>query len=241
LLFKTPQAPAFLVAAVYLVHLSLQLISGNSTERRLGAVAHQIKASTRAHLETLTRRRNILIRIDHYGVINRTAWDKELLHVLRNVISPQLSQEQAELIAEIGESRICLEIMDPIIEANSHERRSDDFDLKNLTPQEFEGLCSQILSEHGWKSSTTSGSGDQGADVIARKGKKKLILQCKLYKSTVGNKAVQEAISAKIFYGAQIGAVVCIKGYTKSAKQLAAASDIALLTLEELKDYAKTQ
>ena len=72
----------------------------------------------------------------------------------------------------------------------------------------------------------TSRTGDQGADVIAEKNGKKIIVQCKLYSKPVGNKAVQEVFAAKQFYNGDLGIVITNNDYTKSARQLANSTNI---------------
>ena len=64
----------------------------------------------------------------------------------------------------------------------------------------FEYTCASILRKRGFSNvDVTKGSGDQGIDVLAWKGGTKYGIQCKLYASPVGNKAVQEAYAGKTF------------------------------------------
>lgn len=103
-----------------------------------------------------------------------------------------------------------------------------------ITPIAFENQCAEILELHGWQASTTKASGDQGADVIAIKNGKKIVLQCKLYKGAVGNAAVQQAFSAMTHYGADYSGVVSESVYTNSAIELAATTKTLLLDLDSL-------
>jgi Restriction endonuclease len=64
-------------------------------------------------------------------------------------------------------------------------------------------------------------TGDQGADLIAKKNGRTIIIQAKCYQGTVGNKAVQEVISALAYYGGDEGWVVTNSFFTPSAKALA--------------------
>ena len=51
----------------------------------------------------------------------------------------------------------------------------------------------------------TAKTGDQGADIIATKGKLKLVIQCKNYESAAGNDSVQQVNIAKMsFFDANI-------------------------------------
>jgi len=94
--------------------------------------------------------------------------------------------------------------------------------------------CTEILKRNRWRSELTPKSGDQGADIIAHKGKIKLVIQCKNYESAVGNDAVQQIIAAESFFDANIAAVVSKSGFTKSAMQLAEKTGILLLSLSDL-------
>jgi len=67
----------------------------------------------------------------------------------------------------------------------------------DISPIEFEQCCADYLGLKGWNAATTGRSGDQGADVVARKASHLLVVQCKKYSRPVGNKAVQEVIAAR--------------------------------------------
>jgi len=101
-------------------------------------------------------------------------------------------------------------------------------------PIEYENFVSKHLINLGWKTSKTPATGDQGADVIANRNGVYMVIQCKLYSSPVGNKAIQEVYAAKGFYGAKLAAVVSNATYTKSAKQLASSLDVLLLHHDQL-------
>ena len=103
-----------------------------------------------------------------------------------------------------------------------------------MDPIQYEHLVADTLKELGWKTRTTKGSGDQGIDVIATMNGKKLVIQCKLYSSNVGNAAVQEIVAGKAYEQAQFAAVVTNAKFTRSAIQLAKANDVFLLHHDQL-------
>lgn len=105
----------------------------------------------------------------------------------------------------------------------------------DIDPIEFERRCAEALRLAGWGARTTKGSGDQGVDVIAERGSIRLAIQCKRYGKTVGNKAVQEALSGKVFYDAEYGIVVSNAEFSPSARQLAAKTGIALMHFTDLR------
>ena len=105
----------------------------------------------------------------------------------------------------------------------------------DLSPMDFEKRCAEALRLSGWKANTTRGSGDQGIDVLAQRDGQVLVVQCKLYGSTVGNKAVQEVIAGQAFVSARHAAVVTNAGFSSSAKELAARTGVHLLHYSELR------
>ena len=94
---------------------------------------------------------------------------------------------------------------------------------------EFEHWVAKNLNQSGWNAKVTSGSGDQGIDVIATKNGRTIGLQCKLYSSPVGNKAVQEAYAGKAFHQMDAVGVITNTSYTKSARALATDTGVKLL------------
>ncbi len=99
---------------------------------------------------------------------------------------------------------------------------------------EFEHWVAENLNQFGWDAKATSGSGDQGIDVIATKDGKTVGLQCKLFSSPVGNKAVQEAHAGKAFHQMDVVGVISNASYTKSAKALAADTGVKLLSHHDI-------
>jgi restriction system protein len=83
--------------------------------------------------------------------------------------------------------------------------------------------------EHGWHVSATAATGDQGADIIASKGERRVIIQAKRYSGAVGNKAVQEVVGAILFYGGTEGCVVTNSTFTPAACALAQKNNIRLI------------
>lgn len=95
---------------------------------------------------------------------------------------------------------------------------------------EFEEYVANLYSLLGYEiENITSKSGDQGADVLLEKNGIKYAVQVKFYSNTVGNKAVQEIVAAKSFYKTDKAVVVTNNYFTKSAIELAKASDVILI------------
>lgn len=110
---------------------------------------------------------------------------------------------------------------------------------KVLSPIDFENDICLKLKQLGFRAKTTKASGDQGVDVIAEKNDIKFAVQCKLYSSPVGNKAVQEVCAGRDFYDADYGVVVTNNNYTPAAKKLADKNGIILLNDNDLEKLLK--
>lgn len=110
-----------------------------------------------------------------------------------------------------------------------HERSVPRTDYSSLSGIEFENHLLKVFKEGGYEVAGTPATGDQGADLIAKKNGKTLIIQAKRYAGSVGNKAVQEIAAAVQFYGGDEGWVITNSTFTPAAKALAQKSKIRLI------------
>jgi restriction system protein len=99
----------------------------------------------------------------------------------------------------------------------------------DMTPIDFEHHVASELRRYGWEAEVTKASGDQGIDVIASRGRFKVGIQCKYYKGSVPNKAVQEAYTGKSHYNLHGAAVVTTGTFTKSALEVANSTGVVAL------------
>lgn len=106
--------------------------------------------------------------------------------------------------------------------------------LDDLSGVEFETYVARILKAQGYDVSGTPATCDQGADLIAKKGDRVIVVQAKRYKGPVGNKAVQEVVAAVRFYAASEGWVVTNATFTPAAKALAQKNGVRLIDGDEL-------
>ncbi len=109
-----------------------------------------------------------------------------------------------------------------------------------MDPVDYERHCALLLRRAGWEAEVTVASGDQGTDVLARRGRRSLVLQCKLYSKPVGNSAVQQIAAARVHHRADFAAVVSNADFTRRARELAATNGVYLLHHEELRDFSPT-
>lgn len=99
----------------------------------------------------------------------------------------------------------------------------------------YEQLCARYLRTQGFFDiRMTKSSGDQGIDILARKGGVTYGFQCKHYAKPVSNRAVQEAYAGAMYYNCDRAVVISNNDFTKSAYALAEKLDVALWPNTEL-------
>lgn len=100
----------------------------------------------------------------------------------------------------------------------------------------YEQYCAQYLKRHGFHQvRLTSGSGDQGIDILAWRRGKQYGIQCKYYMGPVGNKAVQEAYTGAAFYDCDAAAVMTNSEFTPAARELAERTEVLLWDHQEMR------
>ena len=201
------------------------------------ALEQKIDTVVAKHIKTLGRKRLELLLEDDYGVIDTLAWTNEVRLFYTKVILPTLTPDEIKVAVTLGGTYIATEWIEwpASLEAERLAKSiGSTKDVDSLDPLEYEKYCAALVEKAGWKCKITPVTGDQGADVLATKGGKTLVLQCKKYSANVGNSAVQEAVSAKLHFRATHAAVVTNAGFTRSAKQLAKTTKVLLLSHVQL-------
>jgi restriction system protein len=227
-----PHLPTFLLVAT--TALALWAIFAVLTGlMRIMSARRAIRGLVDTHIETLARRKLALVKTDHYGIVDEEAWRREYRYFIDKVVLARLAKKQRLAIAYRREALLD-ELIDGPVERRRRELRASLSLSHDISPAEFEQWCTAALREAGWNARSTGASGDQGADVIAEKGGICVVLQCKLHKSTIGNKAVQEAFAAQQHYGAQAAAVVTNAGFTRSAEALSRTTGVLLFHYSDL-------
>jgi restriction system protein len=118
---------------------------------------------------------------------------------------------------------------------HSASRASDLDALDSLTGVEFETFIARALKAAGYSSVVgTPVTGDQGADLIAEKGGRRIAIQAKRHRHAVGNHAVQEVAAAMGFYEADEGWVITTSTFTRSARILAPTVGVRLVDRQML-------
>lgn len=113
-------------------------------------------------------------------------------------------------------------------------RKSGILEIDKMDGEQFEDYLRVFFKKKGYTVKTTPRSGDYGADLILEAPNKRIVIQAKRYKSTVGLKAVQEASSARPHYQANESWVVTNSHFTKAAEKLAKSNSVKLIGREDL-------
>lgn len=100
--------------------------------------------------------------------------------------------------------------------------------LDELSGKAFEQYLEAQFKHMGYRVERTDDSYDYGADLLLKKRGETIVVQAKRYDRNVGLSAVQEALGAVAYYGADRAMVVTNSGFTKSARNLARMNEVEL-------------
>jgi len=111
---------------------------------------------------------------------------------------------------------------------HSRRQRATE-EIARMTGVEFENYLMQVLKQHGCSVSGTPRTGDSGADIIARLSRRVIVIQAKRSTAPVGNRAVQEVVAARAYYGGTDSWVVTNSTFTQAARELADRNGVRLI------------
>lgn len=193
----------------------------------------------RKHRDVLARKRQQACHHHEYGCVDHAKWKREQDTFIDTVILEGVSDSNRTALKR--RARLVNAWRRRIDAAASEAERSRadagvgmDF-RPGMDGSEYEAYCGRILAEAGWKVWNKGDSGDQGVDLVAERDGVTVAIQCKRYRSSVGNSAVQEIYAGKATVSASaMAAVVTNAPYTRSAKELAGVTGVFLLHHDEL-------
>lgn len=231
----------------------LEKIEKEDTERRQG---ERFAELVKKYQDLITQFNEIVYRkvttIDDYGEENWDALDKEANLLIEKIAKREGIDEDGikrwrKYSWNIPEEYINLtNYLTSEFKGYYKNRKNKSIhneDIKDMSGIEFENHLAELLKSNGFENvSGTPKTGDQGADLIAKRNGRTIIIQAKRYEGTVGNKAVQEVVSAVNFYNGDEGWVITNSTFTKSARELARKSDVRLVDGSDLQlfsDYIK--
>ena len=119
-------------------------------------------------------------------------------------------------------------------EQKKHFKSYNMIAIDKMSGIEFETMLKHVFRKMGYKVEETPKSNDYGADLILTKRGRKTVIQAKRYSSKVGISAVQQALSAQIFYDVNESAVVTNSYFTNQAKKMALTGKVKLIDRDVL-------
>jgi restriction system protein len=242
LVTATAASPRIAHAVAWAVPLGAMLVLRHLFRgRRALALA---RAEIEAHQARLRVRRLQLLAPDQYGTRDAGRWSREKAYfcrtrILRALTAQGLARQWPGIAGKV-DRRIERAASRPAATWRGDRispRGGDPGFHPGMDPIDYERHCALLLRRAGWTAQLTAASGDQGTDVLARRGRRSLVLQCKLYGRPVGNSAVQQIAAARAHHRADFAAVVSNADFTRHARELAASNGVYLLHHEELRDF----
>jgi restriction system protein len=196
---------------------------------------------------TLQVRRLQLTAPDRYGTVNLSKWQREIEYFCKTRLLTILAgdrlgdQWQPLSMRAVRHIEMVSALVPPVADPATGPPGDPAVFDPAMDPLLYEHHCALLLRRAGWDARTTPASGDQGADVIAMRAGRKIVVQCKLHSQPVGNRAVQEAFAAGRHQRAHAALVVSNAGFTQSARQLAHTTGVLLLHHRELGTFRMPQ
>ena len=108
----------------------------------------------------------------------------------------------------------------------------------SMTAVAFKEFTVSLFREMGHAVEITSGTNDNGIDLLLRKNNQLIVVQCQRWSAPVGEPVVRDFYSALMSSGAQSGYVVTTSTFTSHAYSFAQGKPIQLVDLEALVDLA---
>lgn len=112
-------------------------------------------------------------------------------------------------------------------------------EIDAMTGEDFENYVAAKLRAAGYRVATTRTTGDFGVDLIARKGRQRMAVQCKRHGRRVGTAAVQQVVAGARLHGCSSTMVVSNQEFTPAAIQLAQVHACELVGRERLPKWAR--
>lgn len=173
-------------------------------------------------------------------IIRNAIENEKKLHEVLTKENLNIENQKENLEEEISRLKnTILELEEKIIPLKNRMEIKLDTSLEyidSLTGIEFEQYWAQVLFILGYESNCTKAAADYGIDVLATKDDILYGFQCKLYSQNVGNDAIQEALSGKLYYNCHVAIVVTNNYFTHNAIKQAEKSNIVLWDRDKLEE-----
>jgi hypothetical protein len=105
---------------------------------------------------------------------------------------------------------------------------------RGLPGRSFERELANLLAERGFQVQLTPPTNDGGVDLILRKGRRAILVQCKAHKSLIGPGPVRDLYGTFKHAGGSEAWLVTTSGFTGGARRFAQAKPLRLITILDL-------
>lgn len=183
-----------------------------------------LEVSLQQHAAAFIRNMRAAYKKDDYGAVLKDERDVEIERFLRSVNLIQRAKRHG-----------LKKTFQYINRWYAKQKRA--FEQSDAVPEDghdFEHWVASKLNDAGWTASVTQASGDDGVDVIAVRNGSSVAVQCKRFKGSVGNKAVQEVYSGMKHMQLDRAVVISTGQYTKAAQNLASTTGVILLSEHDI-------
>lgn len=119
---------------------------------------------------------------------------------------------------------------------NSRRYQLIHTDWRALRGTAFEDFLGEVFHELGYTVSKTKSTGDQGVDLLLSGGGRRIAVQAKGYKDSVGNKPVQEVYAGMTHYQCDVCVAVTNSHFTSGARDLARSVGCLLIDANQIPD-----
>lgn len=218
-------------AFLYLIYIAKKHSFCNSAKELLESYGLSNNDSTDKIIEKLYKNDieegiisfNILaVNSEKYNFLD--IWNERIKDVKQMVSTCILSIKEKESIQKLSKRQ------------NKEVAKFDINDIDLMSGSQFEWFVSYLFTKLGYSTEITKTSGDQGIDVIAKRGEAVVAIQTKCYSKPVGNHAIMEAVAGAKYYNATKTMVITNNVFTKSACELAKANNVVLWDRVVLKE-----
>jgi restriction system protein len=241
ILFSTsPLFSAVIILIAFLHLLYRGILPKLARMRKVRKIRRAIAAGINEHLHVLARKRQDLIKKDHYGLVHLEEWEGEKDFFINNVLGNRLGNIHSE---DFPMPYFLIDIMiDKHIDnyfkkghADGAIREYQGEDWEDADQQAYRGYCMRLLGLAGWKVLTPTEEDIQSrGPILARKDWKLLLVTCTRASKPLGRRLIRQTFSAKRSHNADAAAIVTNAGFSRWARFSALKCDIMLLHHSDL-------
>jgi restriction system protein len=114
------------------------------------------------------------------------------------------------------------------------QRRKQKNFWNGMDGHHFENAVANLFRNIGFTAEVSKRGGDGGIDIVLQKANRKIAVQCKRYKSSVGPHVIRDLWGTMHYLGFDEGCIVTTTGFTKGVTSFAQDKNIFLIDLNDI-------